>query len=403
MKIRYFRIALFPLPLALLSGLVCAQISDNVVRIGVIADMAGPYSAHGGPGVVRAVELAVKDFGGKVRGKPIEIISADYQNKVDIASSKVREWYDRDKVDVVIESTDSAAAIAMQKIAAEKKRPIIFAGSGTTVLTNKECSPYGIHYTYDTYSMATAVAKAVVAGGGSSWYFITLDQAFGHTIEKDATKAIEGSGGKVLGSLRHPLGTGDFGSFLLQAQASKAKVIALANAGKDTQNALRQAAEFGITKGQTIVPMLIYDTDIKGLGLAVAQGIQFTTAFYWDRNKETRDWSNRFFEVQKTMPTQIHAGAYSAALHYLRSVEAAGTDSPDAVIKQMKATPINDMFAMNGKIRVDGRMVHDMYLAVAKKPADSKGEWDLIDIKRTIPGEEAFQSLSAGTCSLATQ
>jgi branched-chain amino acid transport system substrate-binding protein len=385
---------------ALVAGPAFAQISDDTVKIGVIVDMSGVYSANGGMGAVRAVEMAVKDFGGKVQGKPIQVVSADYQNKVDVASSKARQWYDVEKVDLIIESTDSAASIAMQKVALDKKKPIIFAGSATTALTNKECSPYGIHWVYDTYALATGTGRAVMQEGGNSWYFVTADYAFGHSLERDTAAVVNEMGGKVMGSAKHPLNASDFASFLLQAQSSKAKVVGLANAGKDTQNAVRQAAEFGITKNQTLATLLVFDTDIKGLGLPAAQGMMFTTGFYWDANPETREFGKRFFDIHKGMPTMIHAGAYSAAMHYLKAIDAKGTDSAEAVLAQMHATPVNDFFAKGGKIRADGRMVHDMYLAEVKRPSESKGEWDMIKIKRTIPGDEAFQPLAASTCNL---
>jgi branched-chain amino acid transport system substrate-binding protein len=385
----------------LVSGMATAQISDDVVKIGVIVDKTGVYSANGGPGGVKAVEMAVKDFGGKVNGKKIEVVSADYQNKVDIALSRAREWLDVDKVDMIIESTDSAASIAMQKLGAEKKRVMIFAGSATTALTNKECSRYGVHYVYDTYALATGTGRAVVQDGGDSWYFITADYAFGSSLEKDTTKVIKELGGKVLGSVKHPLNASDFSSFLLQAQASKAKVIGLANAGKDTQNAVRQAAEFGIVSGgQKLATLLVFDTDIKGLGLNAAQGMLFTTGFYWDYNDETRKWSRRFYDVHKAMPTMIQAGMYSATMHYLKSIQETGTDNADAVMKKMKETEINDFFAKGGRIREDGRMIHDMYLAEAKKPSESKEEWDIMKIKRVIPRDLAFQPLSESTCPL---
>jgi branched-chain amino acid transport system substrate-binding protein len=378
-----------------------AQISDDVVKIGVIVDQSGVYSANGGPGAIRAVEMAVQDFGGKVNGKSIEVVSADYQNKVDIAVSKAREWIDRDHVDMIIESTDSAAAIAMQKLGAEKKRVMIFAGSATTALTNKECSPYGIHYVYDTYALATGTGRAIMQQGGDTWFFLTADYAFGNSLEKDTTAVVRAMGGKVLGTVKHPLAASDFASFLLQAQASKAKVIGLANAGRDTQNSVRQAAEFGLTKGgQKLATLLVFDTDVKGMGLQVAQGLLFTTGYYWDRNDETRTWSNRFHKIHKAMPTMIQAGAYSATMHYLKAVQAADTDNADAVMTKMKGTEINDFFAKGGKIRADGRMVHDMYLAEAKKPSESKGEWDIIKIIRTIPGDQAYQPLSESTCPL---
>jgi branched-chain amino acid transport system substrate-binding protein len=374
--------------------------ADQPIRIGVITDMSGPYAAHSGIGVVRAVELAVKDFGGKVLNRPIEVLSADYQNKADIAATKARQWFDVENIDMLMEGTDSAAALAMQKVAAQKKKPIIFASSATTALTNADCSPYGIQYTYDTYSLAAATVKAVVAQGGDSWFFITVDQAFGKSIEADAQKVVVSSGGKVVGVVRHPLNTADYASFLLQAQRSKAKVVALANAGKDAQTAIRQAAEFGISKTQSLAPLLIYDTDVKGMGLEVAQGMKFTTAFYWDRTPETRKWSQRFFAIHKAMPTMIQAAAYSSTMHYLKAVEATSTNDADTVIERMRETPINDFFATNGGIRNDGRMVHDMYLAEVKKPSESKGEWDMISIISTIPGDQAFKPLSESTCSL---
>src|SRR5574340_44908 len=376
-----------------------AQVSDDVVKIGVMVDMTGVYSANGGPGVITAVNMAVKDFGGSVLGKPIQVVTADYQNKVDITAAKAREWYDREKVDMIIESTDSSSAIVLQKLGIEKKKVTILAGSASSALTNKECSPYGIHYVYDTYALATGTGRAVVQEGGDSWYFVTADYAFGHSLERDTINVVKQMNGKVLGTVRHPLSSNDFSSYLLQAQASKAKVVGFANAGRDTQTAVRQAAEFGITKGgQKLATLLIFDTDLKGMGLDVAQGLLFTTGYYWDYNKETRDWSQRFYAQQKAMPTMIQAGAYAAVMHYLNAVKATGTDATEAVIKKMKDTPINDFFAKHGKIRADGRMVHDMYLAEAKKPSEPKGEWDLLKIKRVIPGDQAFQPLSESTC-----
>ncbi|RJG04533.1 ABC transporter substrate-binding protein [Noviherbaspirillum sedimenti] len=378
-----------------------AQVTDNVVKIGVMVDKTGVYSANGGPGGVTAVQMAIEDFGGKVLGKPIEMVSADYQNKVDIALAKANEWVDRDEVDMIIESTDSASAIALQKLGAQKKKIILLAGSATTALTNKECSPYGVHYVYDTYSLATGTGRAIMESGGDSWYFLTADYAFGSSLEKDTTKVINEMGGKVLGTIKHPLSASDFSSFLLQAQSSKAKIIGFANAGKDTQNAVRGASEFGLTKsGQKLATLLIFDTDLKGMGLPIAQGLLFTTGYYWDMNDETRAWSKRFYARHKAMPTMIQAGMYSATTHYLKSIQASGTDSPEAVMQKMKATEINDFFAKKGKIREDGRMVHDMYLAEAKKPSESKSDWDLMKILKTIPGDKAYQPMSEGSCPL---
>ena len=389
----------------LTSGLIstAAQAQDaKPFRIGAMVDMSGTYSALGGPGMVNVLKMAAEDFGGKVLGRPIEILSANYQNKVDIASARAREWYDQDDVKMIIESSDSGSALAMQKIARDKKRMIIFAGSASSALTNAECSPYGIHYVYDTYALAHGTGAAVTKAGGDSWFFITADYAFGHALEKDTATVVQENGGKVLGSVRSPLNTPDFSSYLLQAQASKAKVIGLANAGSDTQNAVRQAAEFGIVQaGQKLATLLVFITDIKGLGLQVAQGLTFTNGFYWDRNDETRAFAKRFGERNNgAMPSMVQAGTYSATMHYLKAVAAAGTDDADAVSAKMKETEINDFFATKGKIRVDGRMVHDMLLVEAKKPSESKGPWDLMKIISVIPGDQAFRPLSESVCPL---
>ena len=398
---RIVKLAITAIAASLAAGTVQAQVSDDVVKIGVLVDKTGVYSANGGPGGVTAVKMAVEDFGGKVLGKPIQVESADYQNKIDIALTRAHEWIDRDKVDMIIESTDSAAAIALQKLGAQKKRVMIFAGSATTALTNKECSPYGVHYVYDTYALATGTGRAVMEAGGDTWYFLTADYAFGSALERDTTRVVQEMGGKVLGTIKHPLSASDFSSFLLQAQSSKAKVVGFANAGKDTQTAVRQAAEFGLTKsGQKLATLLIFDTDLKGMGLPIAQGLLFTTGFYWDRTDETRTWSKRFYTEHKAMPTMIQAGMYSATMHYLKAIQAANTDTPEAVMQKMKSTEINDFFAKKGTIREDGRMVHDMYLAEAKKPAESKEEWDLLKILKTIPGDQAYQPLSESTCPL---
>jgi len=370
-------------------------------RLGAIVDMTGVYSAHGGPGMVTAVKMAAEDFGGKVLDRPIEVLSADYQNKVDIAATRARQWYDRDGVSAIIESTDSASALALQTLGKEKKRITLFAGSASSNLTNAACSRYGVHYVYDTYVLANGTGRAVTRAGGDSWFFITADYAFGHSLERDTSNVIKANGGKILGNVRAPLSSPDFASYLLQAQASKAKVIGLANAGTDTQNAVRQASEFGITQGgQKLATLLVFLHDIKGLGLQAAQGLQFTTGFYWDRNAETRAWSQRYFERQKSMPSMVQAGAYSATLHYLQAVQAVGTDDADAVAAKMKEMPINDFYATNGRIRADGRMVYDMYLAQVKTPAESKGEWDLLKILDTIPGDEAYRPLSQSECPL---
>ena len=388
--------------LALLATLAQAQAqTPQPFRIGAMVDMSGVYSAHGGPGMVTAVQMAVEDFGGKVLGRPIEVLSANYQNKVDIAAARAREWYDRDDVQMIIESTDSAAALALQRLGVEKKRITLFAGSASSALTNAECSPYGVHYVYDTYALSHGTGIAITKAGGDSWFFITADYAFGHALEKDTADVVVQNGGKVLGQVRAPLNTPDFSSFLLQAQASKAKVVGLANAGTDTQNSVRQANEFGITQGgQKLATLLVFLHDIKGLGLQAAQGLQFTDGFYWDYNDETRAFAKKFYERHKGMPSMVQAGAYSATMHYLNAITAAGTAQPDAVMAKMKATPVNDFFAKNGVIRADGRMVHDMYLAEAKKPSESKGEWDLLRINAVIPGDQAYRPLSESVCPL---
>jgi len=384
-----------------LSGAVQAQ-DTKPFRLGAMVDMSGIYSTLGGQGMVNSVKMAAEDFGGKVLGRPIEVLAANYQNKVDIASARAREWIDRDDVQMIIESSDSASALAMQKIGREKKRIMIFSGSASSVLTNAECSPYGVHYVYDTYALAHGTGAAVTKAGGDSWFFITADYAFGQALEKDTSEVVLANGGKVLGSVRAPLNSPDFSSYLLQAQTSKAKVIGLANAGTDTQNSVRQASEFGIIQaGQKMATLLVFLTDIKGMGLPVAQGLMFTNGFYWDRTDDTRAFAKRWGARNNgAMPTMVQAGAYSATMHYLKAVAAAGTEDADAVSAKMKELEINDFFATKGKIRADGRMVHDMYLAEAKKPSESTGPWDLLKINAVIPGDQAFRPLSESVCPL---
>ena len=395
-----FKHTLLAAAMTLLAPLAQAQ-TPQPFRIGALVDMSGVYSAHGGPGMVTAVQMAVEDFGGKVLGRPIEVLSANYQNKVDIAAARAREWYDRDDVQMIIESTDSAAALALQRLGVEKKRITLFAGSASSALTNAECSPYGVHYVYDTYALSHGTGLAVTKAGGDSWFFITADYAFGHALEKDTAEVVTQNGGKVLGQVRAPLNTPDFSSFLLQAQASKAKVVGLANAGTDTQNSVRQANEFGITQGgQKLATLLVFLHDIKGLGLQAAQGLQFTDGFYWDYNDETRAFAKRFYERHKGMPSMVQAGAYSATMHYLKAITAAASTEPDAIMAKMRATPVNDFFAKNGVIRADGRMVHDMNLAEAKKPSESKSDWDLLKINAVIPGDKAYRPLSESQCPL---
>ena len=386
---------------AALSGGAQAQISGNVVKIGVLTDLSGTYSDLSGPGSVLATQMAVDDFIAKEKPNfKIEILTADHQNKGDIASTKAREWIEKDGVDTVTELVTTSTALAVMKVAKEKDRLVIMNGPGSTLITNEQCNDVSVHYTYDTYAMANGTAKALTKQGGNTWFFVTADYAFGHSLEKDAAAVVTANGGKVLGSVRHPFPGSDFSSFLLQAQASGAKVIGLANAGTDTTNSIKQAAEFGITPKQTLAGLLMFITDVHALGLRPTQNMYLTEGFYWDLNDETRAWSKRFFDKQKRMPTMVQAGQYSSIYHYLQAVKAAGTDDTTKVMAAMKKTPINDFFAKNGVIRADGRMVHDMYLVQVKKPADSKYPWDYYTIRQTIPADQAFQPLSQSRCPL---
>ncbi|MBK4738055.1 ABC transporter substrate-binding protein [Noviherbaspirillum pedocola] len=377
-------------------------ISDNVVKIGLLLDMSSLYADITGTGSVAAAQMAIADFGGKVLGKPVELVYADHQNKADIAASKAREWFDRDRVDAILDVAASGPALAVAPIAKEKNRIAVFSGPGSARLTGDACTPVTVHYAYDTYALANATARAVVKNGGDSWFFLTADYTFGTTLEKDASDVIRANGGKVLGSVRHPLNASDFSSFLVQAQGSGAKVIGLANAGGDTINAIKAAREFGLTTSgkQSLAGLLVYINDVHTLGLNTAQGMLLTTGFYWDHDDESRKWSRRFFEKTKKMPNMSQAGLYSSVMHYLNAVQAAGTDETGAVMQKMRELPVNDMFAKNGRIREDGRMVHDMYLYQVKKPAESKSPWDYYKLVSTIPGEQAFQPLSASSCPL---
>ncbi len=364
-----------------------AGVSNGVVKVGVLTDMSGVYSAIGGEGSVTAAKMAVADFGGKVLGKPIEVISADHQNKADIASTKAREWSDNEHVDMIIGLLNSGCALAVQKIGTDKKTITIATGAGSTALTNQDCSPYGIHYVYDTYSLPKVAASAIIDHGGKTWYFLTADYAFGHSLEENTADFVKKHGGQVLGQVRHPLATADFSSYLLQAQASGAKVIGLANAGGDFINAVKQAREFGIVQGgQTIAGMLVFLSDVKSLGLDVAQGMEFATSFYWDRDPASRQWSKRYFDKTGAMPTMNQAGVYSATMNYLKAIKAAGTDNPDAVMKAFRAMKIDDFFSVNGHLRPDGTMVHDMFLVEVKKPSESKGPWDLLKVVKAGAG-----------------
>jgi branched-chain amino acid transport system substrate-binding protein len=376
-------------------------ISDNVVKIGVLTDMSGQFSHESGEGAVTAVRMAVEDFGGKVLGKPIEVIVADHQNKPDIASGIARKWFDVDKVDMIANLINSSIALSVSQLAKEKDRIAIINGSGSSRLTGDACTPNSIHYAYDTYSLAKGTGTALMREGGTTWYFLTADYAFGHALEGDTTAVIKALGGQVLGASRYPIETSDQSSFLLQAQASKAKVVGLAGSGTVFVNAVKAAQEFGISKGgQTLAGLLVWITDIKSLGLETAQGLVLTNAFYWDRDGETRAWSKRFYDRMKRMPHMGDAGDYSSTMHYLKAIEAAGTDDAKAVMTKMREMPINDFFARNGRIREDGRMVHEMYVYEVKKPQESQGEWDYYKLRAVIPGDEAFRSLKDSACPL---
>ncbi len=373
--------------------------SDDVVKIAVLSDMSGVYADYGGPGAVTAAKMAIEDFGGKMFGKNIEIVSADHQNKADVAKNITQQWFDVDKVDATFENLNSAVALAVQGLGKAKNKITVVTGAASSRITNEDCSPgSGIHYLMDTIALGNVVGKAIVKDGGDSWFFLTADYAFGHSLEKDTGDVVKAAGGKVLGAVRHPLSTGDFSSFLLQAQTSKAKIVGLANAGGDTVNSIKAASEFGITKNQNLAALLMLITDVHAVGLNTAQGLYLTEGWYWDMNAETRAWAKRYEERMKKKPNSNHAAVYSSVMHYLNAVQASGTDDTATVLKKMKETPINDMFAKGGKIREDGRMVHDMYLFQVKKPAESKAPWDYYNLKGTVKGDDAFQSLAATRC-----
>ena len=387
--------------LLLAPGLAQAQVSDGVVKLGVLTDMSSLYSDATGKGSLVAAQMAVADFGGKVLGKPIEVISADHQNKPDIGANIARRWYDEEKVDAVVDVPTSSIALAIQQISKDKDRVFLMSGPGSSDLTGPACSPTGVQWTYDTYALSHVAGKAMVERGEDTWFFITADYAFGHALERDAAEVVKASGGKVLGSVKVPLNTADFSSFLLQAQASGAKVVGLANAGGDTQTAIKQAAEFGLQKGgQKLLALLIQITDVHSLGLQTAQGMILTEGFYWDANDEARAFSKRFLDQTHFMPTMIQAGVYSEVTHYLKAIEAAKTDEAKAVVAKMRELPIKDFFAHNARLREDGRMVHDMYLMQVKTPAESKGEWDVYKTLATIPGDQAYRPIDQGGCPL---
>lgn len=377
-----------------------AQVSGDVVKIGFITDVSGLYSDIDGQGGAEAIKMAVADFGGTVLGKKIEVLSADHQNKPDIAASKSREWFDQQGVDMLIGGTNSGANLAMAKIAAEKKKPLIVIGAGSARLTNEDCSPYTIHYAYDTVALAKGTGSAVVKQGGKSWFFLTADYAFGHSLESDTANVVKAAGGTVLGAVRHPLSASDFSSFLLQAQSSKAQILGMANAGGDTINTVKAANEFGITKTMKLAGLLVFINDVHSLTLPLTQGMYLTDSWYWDQSPDSRKWAKRYFDKMKKMPSSLQAADYSAALQYLNAVKAAGTDDPDQVLAKLKSAKINDMYTSNGTIRPDGRMIHEMYLMQVKSPAESKYPWDYYKVVQAIPGEQAFTTKAESKCAL---
>jgi branched-chain amino acid transport system substrate-binding protein len=389
--------------IAALSGAAQAQYSDGVIKIGVLTDLSALYADITGPGSVWAARKAVEDFGAAAKGMKVEVIAADHQNKPDVGSNIARQWLDVDKVDAIADVPTSSVGLAVNQIVREKNKVMLNSGTASSDLTNKACSPNTVHWTYDTVMLSNGTGKAIVKTGGDTWFFLTADYAFGHALERDTEAVVLANGGKVLGKVRHPFPGQDFSSFLLQAQASKAKVIGLANAGGDTINSVKQAAEFGITKGgQSIAGLLMFISDIHSLGLATTQGIMLTESFYWDLNDNTRAWSKEFAAANKgRMPSMVQAGVYGAVLHYLKAVEALKSDADGVkVVEQMKKMPTDDKLFGKGMIRVDGRKIHDAYLFEVKKPAESKGPWDYYKLRATIPGNEAFRPLDKSECPL---
>ncbi|WP_175122799.1 ABC transporter substrate-binding protein [Achromobacter animicus] len=377
-----------------------AQVSDDVIRIGFITDMSGVYSGPDGPGGAEAIKMAIEEMGGQINGKKIELLTADHQNKADVASAKAREWFDQRGLDMLIGGTNSSTALAMSKVAADKKKPIIVVGAGAPALTNEQCTPYTLNYAYDTVAQARGTGAAVAKAGGKSWYFLTADYAFGHALQADTTKVVESGGGKVVGSVKHPLAASDFSSFLLQAQSSKAEILALANAGADATNSIKAANEFGITKSMKLAGMIMFINDIHAMGLPAAQGMYLTDSWYWNASDETRAWSRKFYDRRQAMPSSLQAADYSAALQYLRAVKATGTDDADKVLAYLRDNKLNDMYIKDGVVRPDGRVVHDMYLLQVKSPDQSKEPWDYFTVVQAIDGNEAFTKQSESRCAL---
>ncbi|ODM84142.1 ABC transporter substrate-binding protein [Bradyrhizobium elkanii] len=388
------------LALTLVTVVTSAIAQNGPVRLGVLTDMSSLYADNGGQGSVVAAQMALDDFKGKVLGRPIEIVAGDHQNKADIGSAIARRWLENDNVEAILDVPNSAVALAVQGITRDKKKLFLATGAATSRLTGDECSPTGIHWTYDTYALSQGTTRAISHLGAKSWFFVSADYSLGAQLEADSRKVIDATGGKVVGALKHPINTPDFSSFLLQAQASKADVIALADAGGDFINAVKQAGEFGVTRGQKLAGLIVFIADIHSLGLQSAQGLMLSSAFYWDLNDETRAWSKRFIEKTKKVPTMIHAGTYGAVMHYLKAVEAAGTLDGPTVAAKMRELPVNDFMTRNGRIRPDGRLVRDMYLFRVKSPEESKYQFDYYQLLAMIPGEEAFRPMEEGGCSL---
>ncbi len=377
-----------------------AQISGDVVRIGIITDMSSLYADIDGPGGIEAIKMAIADMGGAINGKKIEVIYADHQNKPDLAAGKAREWFDTQGVDMLIGGTNSGTSLAMAKVAQEKKKLFISIGAATSALTNEQCNAYTLHWAYDTVALAKGTGNAVVKSGGKSWYFLTADYAFGAQLQNDTSAVVKAAGGTVVGSVKHPLSASDFSSFLLQAQSSKAQILGLANAGGDTINAIKAANEFGVTKTMKLAGLLVFINDIHSLGLKTTQGMYLTDSWYWNRDAESRAWSRKFFEKLKRMPSSIQAGDYSATLNYLQAVKATGSDDPDKVLAQMKKTKVNDIFTKGGWIRGDGSMIHDMYLMQVKTPDKSTEPWDYYNVVETFKGEAAWTTKAESKCAL---
>jgi len=375
--------------------------AQTPLKLGLLLDMSGPYADIGGQGSVTAARMAVDDFGGKVLGRPIEVVFADHQNKPDLASALARQWFDDQGVETILDVAGSSAALAVNEVAKQRNKIFIANLPAVRRLTNEDCAPYTVHYTFDNYALAKGAGEATVKAGYDSWFFIAADYVFGKDLEAITSTFVSKNGGRVVGSVRAPLNTADFSSYLLQAQASQAKVIGLANSGADTINAIKQAAEFGIVRGgQKLAGLLVFINDVNTLGLEAAQGMLLTTAFYWDRNEASRTWAQRYFQRMGKMPNMTQAGIYSATTHYLKAIAAAGTDETRAVMQKMRSTSVNDFFVENGRIREDGRVIHEMYLYEVKKPADSKRAWDYYNLVATIPADQAFQPLSESRCPL---